>query len=158
MKSGKIGRRPSDAGCIERRVRRGRSPFTFFNYSSAAGGSSGRDKLASVVRVNVPLDLSVVRSTACAVFALATPMRIDQIVALAVREAQGAKAPVDKIKRCIRATLAGFYAGHFFVDVNGRTFRDPRTVVMCERWANVRFFLRARAAQRKRRVVVASHL
>ena len=119
----------------------------------AAGGSSGSDKNASVVRVNVPLDLSVVRSTACAAFALATPMRIEEIVALAVREAQGARAPVDKIKRCIRTTLAGFYAGNFVVDVDGRAFRDPRTVVMCERWANVRFFLRTRTVKRKRAVV-----
>ncbi|MBV8689860.1 MAG: hypothetical protein JOZ59_07135 [Candidatus Eremiobacteraeota bacterium] len=106
-----------------------------------------------MVRVNVPLDLSVVRSTACAAFALATPLRIDQIIALAVREAQGAKAPVDRIARCIRTTLAGFYAGHFFVDVDGRAFGDPRAVVMCERWANVRFFLRAGAPKRKRSIV-----
>jgi hypothetical protein len=118
-----------------------------------AGGSSASDKNASVVRVNVPLDLSVVRSTACAAFAFATPMRIEEIVALAVREAQGARAPVDKIRRCIRATLAGLYAGNFFVDVDGRAFRDPRTVVMCERWANVRFFLRTRTAKRKRAIV-----
>jgi len=108
-----------------------------------------------VVRVNVPLDLSVVRSTACAAFAFATPLRIEEIVALAVREAQGTRAPVDKIKRCIRATLAGLYAGNFFVDVDGRAFRDPRAVVMCEGWANVRFFLRAGAARRKRSAVVA---
>ena len=119
----------------------------------AAGGSSGSDKNASVVRVNVPLDLSVVRSTACAAFAFATPMRIEEIIALAVREAQGARAPVDKIRRCIRTTLAGFYAGNFFVDVDGRAFRDPHTVVMCERWANVRFFLRTRTAKRKRAIV-----
>ena len=124
----------------------------------AAGGSSGSDKNASVVRVNVPLDLSVVRSTACAAFALATPMRIEEIVALAVREAQGARAPVDKIKRCIRTTLAGFYAGNFAVDVDGRAFCDPRAVVMCERWANVRFFLRTRVAKRKRSAVAALQL
>jgi len=127
----------------------------FFHLCPVAGGSSGGDKLPCVVRVNVPLDLSVVRSTACAAFAIATPMRIEQIIALAVREAQGAKAPVDKIKRCIRATLAGFYAGNFFVDVDGRAFKDPRAVVMCERWATVRFFLRAGTSKRKRSAAVA---
>jgi len=108
-----------------------------------------------VIRVSVPLDLSIVRSTACAAFAFATPLRIEEIVALAVRDAQGARAPVDKIKRCIRATLAGLRAGTFFVDVDGRAFRDPCAVVMCERWANVRFFLRTGAAKRKRTAVAA---
>ncbi len=108
-----------------------------------------------MIRVSVPLDLSIVRSTACAAFALATPLRIEEIITLAVREAQGARAPGDKIKRCIRATLAGFRAGNFFVDVDGRSFHDPRAVILCERWANVRFFLRAGAARRKRAAVPA---
>jgi hypothetical protein len=123
-----------------------------------AGGSSGSDKTAIVVRVNVPLDLSVVASTACTAFALATPLRIDELVALAVKEAQGARAPLDKIRRCIRATLAGLYAGSFWVDVDGRTFGDPRAVVMCERWAHVRFFMRAGAARIDRSAVLASRV
>ena len=98
----------------------------------------------------------VVASTACTAFALATPLRIEELVALAVREAQGAKAPLDKIKRCIGATLSGLRSGSFLVDVDGRMFGDPRAVVMCERWANVRFFLHASAARGKRPAILAS--
>lgn len=111
-----------------------------------------------MVRVNVPLDLSVLANTACTAFALATPLRIDELVALAVREAQGGRAPLDKINRNIRATLSGLYSGSFLVDVDGRTFKDPRAVVMCERWADVRFFLCTGSARGKRSAILASRV
>lgn len=105
--------------------------------------------------MKVPLDLHAVASTASQVFAAATPMRIDRVVELAVKEAQGARAPADKVERSIASTLAGLHAGAFTVDVDGRTFDDPSDVVMCEGCANVRFFL---ASNGKRSEILSSEL
>jgi hypothetical protein len=106
----------------------------------------------------VPLDLHAVASTACAAFAAATPMRIEQLVRLAVKETQGARAPADKIARSIAATLSGLYAGNFTVDVNGRTFDHPHDVVVCEGCADVRFFLASRSPGGKRSEILGSEL
>lgn len=106
----------------------------------------------------MPLDLHAVASTACAAFAAATPMRIDRLVALAVKEAQGARAPADKIERSVHSTLAGLYAGNFTVDVNGRTFEHPHDIVVCENCADVRFFLASQSPSGKRSEILGSEL
>ncbi|MEO9171127.1 MAG: hypothetical protein ABI282_10530 [Candidatus Baltobacteraceae bacterium] len=95
-----------------------------------------------MIRVRVPLDLHAVALGDSVAFALATPLRIRQLVALAVREAIGARAPHDKFTRSMVRTLAGLAAGDFSVDVDGRHFTDAEAVVVCEGTVDVRFFLR----------------
>jgi hypothetical protein len=99
-----------------------------------------------VIRVRVPLDLHAVASSGSAAFALATPLRVRELLALAVREAIGARAPHDKFKRSMHRTLAGLAAGDFTVDIDGRSYCDVETVVVCEGTADVRFYVeRSRA-------------
>ena len=97
-----------------------------------------------MIRVRVPLDLHAVASDGSAAFALATPLRVRELVALAVREAIGARAPVDKYQRSMHRTLAGLASGDFTVDIDGRHFADADAVVVCEGTANVRFFVNRR--------------
>jgi hypothetical protein len=97
-----------------------------------------------MIRVKVPLDLHAVALGGSGAFALATPLRVRDLIAYAVREAIGTRAPHDKFLRSIHRTLAGLAAGDFTIDVNGRAFADPDAVVVCERSADVRFFLSKR--------------
>lgn len=85
-------------------------------------------------------------------------MRIERVVELAVKEAQGLRAPADKVERSITATLAGLYAGHFTVDVDGRTFEDPFAVVVCAGSATVRFFLSSQSRTGNRSEILGSEL
>jgi hypothetical protein len=101
-----------------------------------------------VIRVRVPLDLHAVARDRNAAFALATPLRVRELLALAVREAIGALAPPDKFARSVHRTIKGLSAGDFTVDIDGRTFADPEAVVVCAGTANVRFFLRNRVRVR----------
>ncbi len=80
-------------------------------------------------------------SAGSAAFAFATPLRVRELLALAVREAIGQRAPHDKYQRSMIRTLAGLAAGDFTVDINGRPFDDGDAVVVCEGEAHVRFFL-----------------
>jgi hypothetical protein len=100
-----------------------------------------------VIRVRIPLDLHAVASNGSAAFALVTPLRVRDLLALAVREAIGARAPHDKFVRSIHRTLAGIAAGDFTVDINGRTYGDVEAVVVCEGTADVRFFVERRPAR-----------
>jgi hypothetical protein len=97
-----------------------------------------------VIRVRVPLDLHAISLAGSAAFALATPLRVRDLLALAVREAIGARAPQDKFQRSMMRTLAGLAAGDFTVDINGRLFTDGEAVVLCEDVADVRFFVNRR--------------
>ena len=97
-----------------------------------------------MIRVRVPLDLHSVASVGCAAFALATPLRVRELLALAVREAIGTRAPHDKFMRSMHRTVAGLEAGDFTVDIDGRSFADADAVIVCEGVARVRFFLRSR--------------
>ena len=97
-----------------------------------------------MIRVRVPLDLHAVASGGSAAFAFATPLRVRELLALAVREAIGERAPQDKLQRSVIRTLAGLAAGDFTVDINGRHFTDGDAVVVCEGTADVRFFLSRR--------------
>jgi hypothetical protein len=97
-----------------------------------------------MIRVKVPLDLHAVAIGGSEAFALATPLRIRDLLRYAVREAIGTRAPHDKFARSVHRTLAGLAAGDFTIDVDGRTFTDPDVVVVCERTADVRFFLSQR--------------
>ena len=97
--------------------------------------------------MRVPLDLHAVACSGSAAFALVTPLRVRDLLALAVREAIGARAPHDKFHRSMHRTLAGVAAGDFTVDINGRTYGDVETVVVCEGTADVRFFVERRPAR-----------
>ncbi|HKE36982.1 MAG TPA: hypothetical protein VKB39_06100 [Candidatus Baltobacteraceae bacterium] len=102
-----------------------------------------------MIRVRVPLDLHSVAADGSAAFALATPLRVRELLALAVREAIGSRAPYDKFMRSVHRTLAGLAKGDFIVDINGRSFVDPDAVIVCEGTADVRFFLKQRAGVRR---------
>ncbi len=108
--------------------------------------------------MKVPVDVHAIATTACEAFAAATPLRIEKVVELAVMEAQGVRAPADKVQRTIASTLAGFYAGNFTVDVDGRTFANPHDVVVCAGCANVRFFLGSQSVSGKRSEILGSEL
>jgi hypothetical protein len=104
-----------------------------------------------MIRVKVPLDLHAVVAAGSGAFALATPLRIRDLLGLAVAEAIGARAPRDKFSRSMHRTLAGLAAGDFTIDVNGRSFADADAVVVCEATADIRFFLRQRRSVAPRR-------
>lgn len=93
-----------------------------------------------MIRVPIPIDVGTIAATASCAFALATPIRVDRLVALAVTEAMGSRAPADKRARGVSATLAGFAAGEFVVDVDGRVFSRPDDVAVCAGTATLRFF------------------
>lgn len=97
-----------------------------------------------MIRVRVPLDLHAVAAGGSAAFALATPLRVRELLAFAVREAIGMRAPEDKFQRSMHRTLAGLCSGDFCVDINGRIFTDSEAVVVCEGVVDVRFFLNRR--------------
>lgn len=109
-----------------------------------------RKKLSFMIRVKVPLDLHAVAVGGSSAFALATPVRIRDLLGFAVREAIGARAPRDKFARSIHRTLAGLASGEFTIDVNGRSFTDANAVVVCEGSADIRFFLSKRLLPRVR--------
>jgi hypothetical protein len=104
--------------------------------------------MTPVIRVRVPLDLHAVATDGSAAFAFATPLRVRELIALAVREAIGTRAPHDKFLRSIARTLAGLAQGDFTVDINGRRFADPDAVVVCGGTADVRFFVGRRRRAR----------
>lgn len=97
--------------------------------------------MSLVIRVRVPLDLHAVAADGSGAFALATPLRVHELIALAVREAIGTRAPHDKFQRSIGRTLAGLADGDFTVDIDGRRFADADKVVMCGDTADIRFFV-----------------
>ena len=93
-----------------------------------------------MIRVPVPIDLRMVSATTCTAFALVTPLRVDELLRLAVDEALGARAPEDKRERGLAATLDGLRAGKFVVDVDGRIYDRPECVVACAGTVTLRFF------------------
>jgi len=95
-----------------------------------------------VIRVPVPVDIGTIVAEGSGAFALATPLRVGELLALAVREVLGSHAPHDKLERGIRTTLGGLRAGKFVVDIDGRIFVDPDDVVICSQYAALRFFAR----------------
>jgi len=107
-------------------------------------GPRSSAKRCVVIRVRVPLDLHAVSAAGSAAFALATPLRVRELLVLAVREAIGARAPHDKFQRSIHRTLSGLAAGDFTVDIDGRHFVDAEDVVMCAGCVDVRFFVNHR--------------
>ena len=95
-----------------------------------------------MLRVAVPIDVSAVSSTASAAFALATPLRVGDLLTAAVIEALGPRAPQDKRERVVRSTLDGLGSGTFVVEIDGRVYDDADEVAVCSGTATLRFFLR----------------
>ena len=95
-----------------------------------------------MLRVAVPIDVSAVARTASTAFALVTPLRVGELVAAAIIEALGPRAPQDKRERVIRSTLAGLSERTYVVEVDGRVYTDPDDVVVCSGTATLRFFAR----------------
>jgi hypothetical protein len=95
-----------------------------------------------MLRVAVPIDVSAVSRTASTAFALATPLRVGDLLAAAVTEALGPRAPQDKRDRVVRNTLAGLTSGTYVVQIDGRVYDDPDEVVVCSGTATLRFFHR----------------
>ena len=93
-----------------------------------------------MIRVPIPIDLITVAATSSGTFALATPLRVDRLLALAVTQALGSRAPHDKRERSVRTNLAAFVAGRFVVDIDGRIYDRPDAVVVCSGVATLRFF------------------
>ncbi|MGH7756769.1 MAG: hypothetical protein ACREM8_10865, partial [Vulcanimicrobiaceae bacterium] len=98
-------------------------------------------KRTGVIRICVPIDVRAVAETACGAFALVTPLRIDQLVTLAVCEALGPRAPEAKRTRSLRTTLAGLVVGDFVVEIDGRRHDRLDDVVACSNVVTVRFFV-----------------
>jgi hypothetical protein len=103
-----------------------------------------------VIRVSVPLDTDAVAHGAD-VFTLATPLRVRDLLALAVRQAIGELAPADKFLRSVHRTLLGLAAGDYTLVIDGRIFADPESVVVCNRTVDVRFFVKPQAAASRAR-------
>jgi hypothetical protein len=136
-------------------ARRGRAPAArlLFAYRSdligAAASRLERQDLAArgakprlaMIRVPIPIDVGMVVSTGSGSFALATPLRVDALIALAINEALGPRAPQDKRDRTLRATFKGLADGKFRVAIDGRFFDRIDDVVMCAGTATLRFFL-----------------
>jgi hypothetical protein len=95
-----------------------------------------------MLRVAVPIDVSAVSRTASTAFALATPLRVGDLLTAAVIEALGPRAPQDKRDRVVCNTLAGLADGTYVVEIDGRVYDDPDDVAVCSGTATLRFFLR----------------
>jgi hypothetical protein len=93
-----------------------------------------------VIRVPIPIDVRAIASTACEAFALVTPLRVEQLLRLAVYEVLGTRAPQDKRERGVRTALDGLREGSFVIDVDGKIFDCPEDVVVCSGTATLRFF------------------
>jgi len=95
-----------------------------------------------MLRVAVPIDVSAVSRTASTAFALVTPLRVGDLLAAAVVEALGPRAPQDKRERVVRATIDGLASRSFVVEIDGRAYTDPDDVAVCSGTVTLRFFAR----------------
>jgi hypothetical protein len=93
-----------------------------------------------VIRVSIPIDVGTIAATSSSAFALATPLRIDELLALGITVALGSRAPRDKRERSVGTALRGLRAGEFVVDVDGRVYDRPDAIVMCAGVVTLRFF------------------
>ena len=98
-------------------------------------------KYSRVIHVRVPLDLNAIADGDASAFALATPLALVQILALAVRQSIGDRAPRDLFERNFERTLAALDSGDITVTVDGRECRRLDEVIVCGTNASVRFFL-----------------
>ncbi|HZW52655.1 MAG TPA: hypothetical protein VFF00_01410, partial [Candidatus Elarobacter sp.] len=129
-------------GGTERRRRGGSDIAQMFSAGTGRPPAVAGKSVVGMLRVAVPIDVSAVSRTASAAFALATPLRVGDLVTAAIVEALGPRAPQDKRERVVRSTLAGLASGEYVVEVDGRVYRDPDDVAVCSGTATLRFFIR----------------
>jgi len=97
-----------------------------------------------MIRVNVPIDVGAVLRSDSAAFALATPLRVGELLSHAVLEALGPRAPQDKRERMIASTHAGLNDGAFILEIDGRIYEHCDAVAVVAGFATLRFFRRER--------------
>lgn len=100
-----------------------------------------------MIRVSVPIDVNTVRYADSTAFALATPLRVGELLSHAILEALGPRAPQDKRERMIASSHAGLNGGAFVLEVDGRIYEHCDEVAVVSGIADVRFFLRERRRQ-----------
>jgi hypothetical protein len=99
-----------------------------------------------MLRVNVPIDVDAVLRSDSAAFALATPLRVGELLTHAVLEALGPRAPQDKRERMVASTHAGLNDGAFILEIDGRIYEHCDDVAVVAGTATLRFFRRERRA------------
>ena len=95
-----------------------------------------------MIRVNVPIDVHAVWRAGSAAFALATPLRVGELLTHAVLEALGPRAPQDKRERMVASTHAGLNDGAFILEIDGRIYEHCDEVAVVAGVATLRFFRR----------------
>lgn len=97
-----------------------------------------------MIRVSVPIDVNAVLCADSSAFALATPLRVGELLTHAVLDALGPRAPQDKRERTIANTHAGLNAGEFMLEIDGKLFEHCDDVTVVAGFATLRFFRRER--------------
>jgi hypothetical protein len=98
----------------------------------------------SMIRVRVPIDVNAVLCADSIAFALATPLRVGELLTHAVLDALGPRAPQDKRERMVASTHAGLNEGAFIVEIDGRIYEHCDDVTVVAGIANLRFYRRER--------------
>jgi hypothetical protein len=98
--------------------------------------------LAHMIRVRVPIDVNAVVCADSSAFALATPMRVGELLTHAVLDALGPRAPQDKRQRVVASTHAGLNAGAFVLEIDGRLYDHCDNVAVVAGIATLRFYRR----------------
>ena len=93
-----------------------------------------------MLHVHVPIDIGTATTSQSPVFALATPMRVRELLQLAIEQALGKRAPADKRERNLATTLEGLVLRQFALDIDGRLYDDPDTCIVCSGTVTMRFF------------------
>jgi hypothetical protein len=97
-----------------------------------------------MIRVRVPIDVNAVLCADSTAFALATPLRVGELLTHAVLDMLGARAPQDKRERTIARTHAGLNDGSFCLEIDGRIYEHCDDVAVVAGIANLRFYRRER--------------
>jgi hypothetical protein len=97
-----------------------------------------------MIRVRVPIDVNAVLCADSVAFALATPLRVGELLTHAVLDALGPRAPQDKRERMVASTHAGLNEGAFIVEIDGRIYEHCDDVTVVAGIANLRFYRRER--------------
>lgn len=97
-----------------------------------------------MIRVRVPIDVNAVLCADSVAFALATPLRVGELLTHAVLDALGPRAPQDKRERMVASTHAGLNAGAFIVEIDGRIYEHCDDVTVVAGIAVLRFYRRER--------------
>ena len=151
MISAAIGRGPPpvpparDGGCDDGRRRRGSGSGIASRFPRIRQEAlPPRANAPAMIRVRVPIDVNAVLCADSIAFALATPLRVGELLTHAVLDALGPRAPQDKRERMVASTHAGLNAGAFIVEIDGRIYEHCDDVTVVAGIANLRFYRRER--------------